>query len=114
MENLNELEVLILNKLSLRYPAISYHIPFLRVSSREFTGVGMYVNFCYIETNQNIPIIEIDNGSISTNELIMTKGLKNGLGYEVDILNGFINFIEFVSNGEEWDGSFKEYRFEPF
>ncbi|MGB0356674.1 MAG: hypothetical protein ACPGC9_00350 [Cytophagales bacterium] len=30
-----------------QYPGIEKHIPYLQVKSREYTGVGMYVNFVY-------------------------------------------------------------------
>ncbi|MBK8909918.1 MAG: hypothetical protein IPM61_01175 [Chlorobi bacterium] len=112
MEELNELEKAILSKLSVKYPAIQEHMPFLRVLNREITGVGMYVNFCYVKDPQvSIPCLEISDGCISTNENIEIQGLKYGIGYEVDVSDGKIKFIEFITYGEEWDGVIKDYRF---
>jgi len=109
MENLNKLEISILERLSERYASIKMHIPYLQILNRENTGVGMYINFGYSKApigNLNIP-----DSSISTNENIDIKGLKYGLGYEVDISNGKINFIELFTYGEEWDGIITEYNF---
>lgn len=114
MEKLNKLELSILNKLSVQYPSIKHHIPFLKVVSREITGVGMYVNFGYTQMSKNIPTHEVLNGSISTNEIIEIEGLRYGLGYEVDVSNGKINFIEFITYGEEWDGNIENFKFRPF
>jgi hypothetical protein len=111
MDNLNGLEISILVRLSYKYPNIKQHIPFIRVLNREVTGVGMYVNFYYIQPNRNFLPLEIFNGSISTNEIIEIEGLKHGLGYEVDISDGMIKFIEFVTYGEEWKGELINYKF---
>lgn len=106
MENLNKIELIILEKLSIEYPTIKNHIPCLRVLSREKTGVGMYVNFCYTDT-KSIEKLDINDGVISTNENIAIDNLENGLGYEVDITDGLIKFIEFITYGEIWDGEFQ-------
>ncbi len=112
MEKLNDLEITLLERISLKYPSIKKHIPFLEVSGREFTGVGMYVNFCYTKSIDDIPKLEISDGSLSTNENINIDGLKYGLGYEVDITNGMIKFIELITYGEEWNGEFRDYKFD--
>lgn len=108
MEKLNKLERSILERLVIKYPMIKYHIPFLRVNSRENTGVGMYINFSYCIPVKKIFNLGIDNRSISTNESIEIEGLKYGLGYEVDITDGKIKFIELVTYGEEWDGNISD------
>ncbi|WP_395057911.1 hypothetical protein [Flavobacterium sp.] len=86
------------------------HIPIIKVLNRKITGVGMYVNFYYPDT-LIIPSLEIEEASISTNENIEVENLEYGLGYELDISNGKIKFIEFVTYGEEWDGNFVGYKF---
>jgi hypothetical protein len=111
MENLNDLETSILDRISLKYPNIKKHIPLLKVIDREMTGVGLYVNFCYSKINSNLQSIEIDNGSISTNENIQIEGLKYGLGYEVFISDGKIKSIELITYGEGWDGKFNSFKF---
>lgn len=104
MQELNKLELSILERLGEKFPFIMQHIPFLKVDSRENTGVGMYINLIYNYTSNNELIFGDQNSAISTNETIEIAGLKYGLGYEVDISEGRIKFIEFVTYGEEWDG----------
>jgi hypothetical protein len=111
MEALKNFELSVLKRLSKRYPCINSHLPYLSVLSRECTGVGMYINFKYIEKGNQLKAIEPMNGAISTNETIVLANLKHGLCFEVDILNGKINFIELVTYGEEWDGSIQSFYF---
>jgi len=103
---LNKLAFSILERLAVKYPFIERHIPFLKINTVEYTGVGMYINFGY--NNPNSPELDFgikdQNLSISTNETIEMDGLKYGLTYEVDITEGQIKFIELVTNGEDWDG----------
>jgi len=104
MEELNKLELKILERLSEEYPLVRYHIPYLKVESREITGVGMYSNFAYCNQGEKIPDLGINNASISTNETIEIEALKYGLAYEVDVLDGKLKFIELVTYGENWNG----------
>lgn len=104
IKELNKFELEILDRLSINYPSIKSHIPFLKVGSRENTGVGMYVNFYYINPANELLNLEMTNASISTNETIVIDGLQHGLGYVVDIAEGKILFIELFTYGEEWDG----------
>jgi len=104
MDELNKLEKAILERLAGKYPKVKQHIPFIKVESRENTGVGMYINFTYYSNNNKILDLGINNAAISTNESIEIEGLKYGLSYEVDISDGKIKFIELVTYGEEWDG----------
>ena len=107
MEQLNKIELSIFERLSISYPSIKSHISFLRVKSREKTGVGMYINFYYNNADKlsDLGIAEVH---ISTNETIEITGLKYGLVYEVAITNGRIHFIELVTYGEEWNGEFSD------
>lgn len=107
MEELNPLEIEIVNRISINYTSIKMHLPFLKVRGREKTGVGMYVNLAY--TNGLEERLDIPDSAISSNDLIMIEGLKNGLNFEIDVSNGKLNFIEIVSNGEPWDGTFKDF-----
>ncbi len=113
MDNLNPLELSLLQGLAKKYPTIGLHIPFLKVKSRVFTGVGMYVNFEYAEGNQTLPILELQNSTIGNNEIIEIPGLEFGLGYEVDITDSKINFIEFITYGEAWDGDTSTFKLVP-
>ena len=110
MKKLNTLELAILNRLADKYPSVKLHIPFLQVKTRENTGVGMYVNFSYSGSPVDLKTIEPSMGAISTNDNIEIKGLKFGLGYEVDITDSKINFIEIITYGEEWDGDATDFR----
>jgi len=109
MEELNKLELAVLHSLVKQYPSLKEHIPYLKVRDREITGVGMYVSFIYSEFEDVIKNIEIISASLSTDENIEIEGLEFGLGFEVDITDGKINFIEFINYGEDWDGSFTEF-----
>jgi hypothetical protein len=113
MDKLNNFEISILERLLNLCPSIRIHIPFLRVMNRENTGVGMYVNFTYVDFDTHIEKLEKLDGSISSNETILIPKLKHGLGYEVDVSNGRIKFIELVTYGESWDGDFSGYSFSP-
>lgn len=104
IQELNNLELSILERLAIKYPLIKEHIPFLKVDSRENTGVGMYINFIYDNPNNKELNIGVENSIISTNETIEIDGLKYGLCYEVEITDGKVKFIELVTYGEEWDG----------
>jgi hypothetical protein len=112
--DLNEIELEIFKSLANKYKTIFSHLPYIRVKKREITGVGMYVEIAYINSVISLIDIEPKNTDISTNETITTSNLKYGICYEVDISEGKINFIEFVTYGEEWDGTFPNYRFTPF
>lgn len=104
MTSLNNLELSIFERLSAKYPDIKDHIPFLIVISRQITGVGMYVNFTYSDAARVKKLLP-SNTFISTNDNIQIEGLKDGLGYEVDITDGMIKFIEMYTYGEDWDGN---------
>ena len=105
MENLNSFELSVLERLSNEYPTIKYHLPFLRVLSRETTGVGVFVYFCYAETSDDIPDLDIDERGISINEAIEIPGLIHGLIYVVFITDGKLDFLELVTLDEPWDGN---------
>eukprot|EP01132_Coremiostelium_polycephalum_P000256 gene256-337_t len=101
----------IINVEGINYPTIKSHIPLLRIRSREATDLVMYVNFCYLKSTKIIPNLEFLNGSISTNANIEIPELKYRLGYELDITDGLINFIEFISYGEGWNGKIEKFKF---
>ncbi|MCC9044162.1 hypothetical protein LNQ81_15935 [Myroides sp. M-43] len=106
---MNEFELAVLNSLAKDYPFLKEHIPYLRIKNREITGVGMYVNFVY---SQEIKISNRDfyNVSLSTNENIEVESLEYGLGFELDITDGKVNFIEFITYGENWDGVINKFK----
>lgn len=95
-----------MNRVSDIYPSIKPHLPLLIVKDRTYTGVGLYVNFGYVEETN---VSSLEDAVLSTDELILLPTLKNGLNYEVDISAGKINYIELVSIGESWDGILENY-----
>lgn len=104
MEKMNTFETAILNRLADNYPTIKLHLPFIEVKNREVTGVGMFVNFSYRNEPVDLKLIKPLNGAISTNDNIEIQTLEFGLGYEVNISDGKITFMEIITYGEEWDG----------
>lgn len=109
MSDLSNLERTLLNGLEQKYPSLKSHIPYLKVKNREITGVGMYVNFEYVNSIGQIEIENI-NALFSNEENIAIKNLKYGLGYVIDITDGEIKYIEFITYGESWDGKFGDYK----
>lgn len=111
MEYLNKFEKEVLERLSNKYEHLKEHIPFLVVKSREYTGVGLYMNFEYIKNVERLPIKE---DSLGIDDYIIMEGLENELIFELDISDGLMNFLEFVTCGENWDGTIKNYSFESY
>lgn len=107
MTALNELEIILLNKLFHKYPGLQKHLPFLKVSERVLTKGGMIVHLMY--ENFNSPLDDI-NALFSDEENIETSNLKNGLVYVIDVTDGEIKFIELMTYNEPWNGSLDNYK----
>jgi hypothetical protein len=108
MQELNEIELKLIDGLTTKYPSLKSHIPHLKVTERQATGVGMYVNFAYANFNEKLENL---NSLFSNEENIEIPDLKYGLGYVIDISDGEIKYIEFITYGEEnWNGKFDGYR----
>lgn len=88
------------------------HLKVIEVSSREFTGVGLYVNFTYMEDITGDPIKHSENANLSSNKYLNIDNLKFGLNHELRVSNGRIKYLELVTNGEAWDGQIKSLIFE--
>ena len=108
MQALNSLESVLLEKLVTKYPSFAPHLPYLKVEKREAMGEGICVHLVYENPDSNL-ITEDRNALFSNGERIVIKELKYGLGYVIDITDGEIKFIEFIPNGETWNGKFSEY-----
>lgn len=107
---LNNLEKAILEEIVREHTHIRTHIPFLGTKSRVLTGLGMYVNLCYSSKES---LQKLEDSSLSVNKFLSLDNLENGLGFELDISNGWLNFIElFTYLDEQWDGNFKRFHFE--
>ena len=101
MEQLNNLEIEILNAIieenENHYPFLKLHVPYLVVTTRICTGVGMYFNFEYISS---IPENSVNILLTSSKRLIIDR-LQNEVTYVLDITFGKISFLEIIANGGE-------------
>lgn len=95
------------------YRFLKWQLPFLSVTSREYTQVGAYINFVITGCNINDVVTDANlNTVLSVPKLLRLDTLSNELSFELDIKNGQINFIEIVTNGgEPWDGQYSTYEF---
>ena len=109
MNQLNDLESILLNSLVEKYPSLKSHIPFLKVTERKITKSGMIVDFEYTNPEEEIIFDDI-NALFSNGENIEVKGLKQGLGYVIDITDGKISYLEFTTYGEVWNGELGDYK----
>lgn len=109
MEQLNDLESTLLNNLIQKYPSLTTHLPFLKVIDRKLTKTGMTVNFEYTNSLEELDFEDI-NALFSDGENIEVKSLKQGLGYVIDVTDGKISYLEFVTYGENWNGKFDDYK----
>jgi hypothetical protein len=92
-----------------RYPDLVQQFHSLKVKSREYTGVGCYINF-YLSDLNSMLVLNSINTSLSCNKLLKVNTLINPLSFELDIMRGKINFLEIVTNGgESWDGSYNRF-----
>ena len=109
VDTLNNFELAVLDKISNEYPFLKSHIPFLQVKSRELTGVGLFVNFSYQEGS--VGYQEIPGGfvALSSNASLLVEGLKYEVAYEIAVTNRKIDFLEVVANGEDWDGTVRNF-----
>jgi hypothetical protein len=106
MNELNALEIKLLNGLFEKHPSLKSHIDYIKVSKRKNTSLGLIVSFEYEESD--IEFSEI-NALFSNGEIIEIKKLKKGLSYVIDVTAGRIEYLEFSTFEENWDGIFGEY-----
>lgn len=109
MNQLTELESTLLNGLIEKYSILKSHLPFLKVKNRKTTNTGMEVNFEYTNAEGELNFEDI-NALFSGGENIEVKGLKQGLGYVIDVTDGQISHLEFTTYGENWSGKFGDFK----
>lgn len=101
---MNELEQEILNEIANSHPNLKYnlikHYAELRIKKREYTGIGIYVDFEY----SNAELSPIDKSHLSGKAELLIPNLEFPVTYEIAITNGKIDFMELVSNEGEWNG----------
>ena len=110
MQQLNQFETAILEKLSADYPIIKKHIPFLIIKERRTTIGGMYIHLDYLPGSEKLEYIQRMHLSI-TGHLKM-QGLEDGLIDNLKITNGRIDLMELVTYGEAWDGIIRDFFWE--
>ncbi len=113
-EELNLLEKATLDEIASfnfkKYPFIKKHIPYLRVKSRKTTGVGIYVTFEYLIKYESLANLIKEDIFLSSKKSLKLDNLKYELNYELNITRGKIDFLEFVTNDESWNGSYKFFK----
>ncbi len=109
MEQLTDLESILLNGLIEKYSSLKSHLPFLKVNERTISKIGMTVNFEYVNIEEELHFEDI-NALFRGGENIEVKGLKEGLGYVIDVTDGKIIYLEFTTYGENWTGNFGDYK----
>lgn len=107
MNKLNALERTLLTGLIEKYPNLQAHVDLLKVASRKSTGTGLIVTFEY--DNSDIVLDEI-SALFSNEENIVLPKLKKGLSYVFDITAGKIEYLEFTTYEEKWDGVIGDYK----
>ena len=109
MEQLNKLELILLEGLTQKYPALKAHIPYLNVSERKSSGAGLSINFKYSSADEDLQFEDL-NALFSGGENIEITTLKHGLGYVIDITDGKILYIELTTYGENWNGKIGDFK----
>lgn len=117
-KDLNKLERAIINEIiefnKKEYVSLRIHVPYLSIKSRETTGVGMYVHFEYSKEGVNLEMNNSEDICLSSDKSLELDTLDYGLNYELNITKGKIDFLELVTNGEDWDGNCKNFKFSNF
>jgi len=91
------------------HPNLINQILNIQIASREYTGVGVYVNFVF-EKNA-----EVENNNIikclATNSSYKLDGLKYPISFELNLTKeGKLEFLELASNGNElWNGTYNSF-----
>jgi hypothetical protein len=89
-------------------PGLIDQVSNLVVSSRKYTGVGIYVNF---DLTKQIELYKPSlkrSQVLSSETLIYLDNLEYPISYELNLTkNGKFQFIEIVSNdGNDWNGEY--------
>jgi len=71
----------------------------LSVTKRESTGVGRYA---YLDDAHRQPLVDGDYSA--QHRLVEMEGIRNGLGWVVDVTDGKLCYIEMFTYSDPWDG----------
>jgi hypothetical protein len=98
----NTFEQAILDCIAVHNPEILAALPDLRVSRREFTGVGSYTDF-----KRHFPVALAD-GYRGLDRLIHMPGVENGMGAVLAVTSGQLDHLEIFTYGaDQWSGDFR-------
>lgn len=104
----NELEVAVLERLSLQTPCIHGLIGKLHVLSRKFTGVGSFTEFSCSESAS-----ELDEQTLTLKSPISLPRIPNGMGAILFLRKGKPTLLEiFVYGDDHWDGGYDGFAIE--
>ncbi len=113
---LNHLEISLIEEIieanSSSFPELTEQLSRLNVSEREYTGIGIYVNF---ELDSQIEIyksIVIPTEILGSKTSFFVDSLVNEIAYELCLTqSGKFKFLEIVNNdGIDWNGKFKTFK----
>lgn len=107
MKDLNEIEILLLEGLTVKYPQFKSHIAYLKVTNRKLSNLGLDVQLDYENYSGEF---DETNALFSNGKNIEIKGLKEGLSYVIDITAGQITSIEFSTYDEKLDGKITDFK----
>jgi hypothetical protein len=83
-----------------------FRIDGLHVIKRENTGAGRYVHL-KDDREQDLP----DGTYSAEGQMIEMAGVRNGLGFAIDVSASRINYVElFTFGNEDWDGIERQWR----
>ena len=98
--SLNELEAALLAAFAEQEPRLLSCIQGLRVTGREFSGVGTFTSFA-----PNAVPAATPRGPIGLDWIVDVPGIPNGLGASITVAADGIEFLEIASLSGNWDGS---------
>ncbi|MHC2992299.1 hypothetical protein OB13_12110 [Pontibacter sp. HJ8] len=111
-EKLNSLEHAILSEIEKShretYPFLKEQMLDLKVSSREFTGVGVYVHFSHKGQKRQENNISKEKTYLGVSKSIYIDTLDFPISFELNLSEeGVLEFLEIVSNDDKtWNGEF--------
>ena len=104
----NEFEIAILSCLADQEPWIHDAIEFLRILSREFTGVGSFTKFKYEDS-----ATQKQDRRIGLDAMIRMPGVPNGMGAILFCKGNHPECLEVYTYGDDrWDGVFNGFSIE--
>ncbi|NDK55043.1 hypothetical protein [Pontibacter fetidus] len=117
-EKLNSLEHAILSEIEKSHrethPFLKEHMLDLKVSSREFTGVGVYVHFDAKGQKRQKNKISKEKTYLGVNKSFYIDTLEFPISFELNLSEeGVLEFLEIVSNDDKtWNGEFNKFTIE--